>query len=78
MKRSRSMKKKVIKMQELIHEKYMSGIKEHADSIVKICKEYGKEVGEALAVDIGSGEAEKMMLLGAVRYVLDNYIEGSK
>ena len=61
-------------MDEMIHEKYMAEIEAHADIIIQICKDYGKETSEALAVDIGSGEAEKMMLLGVVRYMLDCYM----
>jgi hypothetical protein len=58
--------------------KYMAEIEAHADIIIQICKDYGKEVGEAIAVDIGSGEAEKMMLLGVMRYILDEYMDGGK
>ena len=65
-------------MEEMIHEKYMAEVEAHADIILQICKDYGKEIGEAIHLDIGSGEAEKMMLLGVVRYTLDRYMDGSK
>ncbi|GAH25185.1 unnamed protein product [marine sediment metagenome] len=79
------MKKMVKKMKELRYEKYMSEIEAHAGIILQICKDYGKEVGEALATDYGEDfgniartDAEKAMLLGVARYLLDSYMESGK
>ena len=81
MKLSRNMKKRVMKMEELRYEKYMSEIEAHAGIIVQICKDYGKEIGEALAADYGEDygniartDAEKAMLLGVARYILDSFM----
>ena len=66
------------------YEKYMSEIEAHAGIIIQICKDYSKEVGKALAEqgvcdkDIASAEAEKTMLLGVLRYILDCYMEGGE
>ena len=72
-------------MQEMLHEKYLAEIEAHADIIIQICKDYGKEIGEALATNYGEDygniartDAEKAMLLGVARYILDSYMDGGK
>ena len=72
-------------MQEMHHDKYMAEIEVHAGIIIRICKDYGKEVGEALAGESGEDscniareDAEKTMLLGVMRYILDEYIGGKE
>ena len=72
-------------MQEMQYEKYMAEIEAHAGIIIQICNDYGKEVGEALAIDYGEDfgniartDAEKAMLLGVMRYLLDSYMDGGK
>ena len=72
-------------MKEMLHEKYMAEIEAHADIIIQICKDYGKEIGEALAGEYGEDygniareDAEKTMLLGVERYILDAYMGGEK
>ena len=72
-------------MEEMQYEKYMAEIEAHAGIIIRICKDYGKEIGEALAIDHGEDygniareDAEKTMLLGVERYILDAYMGGEK
>jgi len=68
-------------MEKMQYEKYMSEIEDHANIIITICQDYGKEVGETLATDFGvdygniaKTDAEKAMLLGVMRYLLDSYM----
>lgn len=72
-------------MEELLYEKYLAEIEAHANIILQICKDYAKEVGETLAIDYGEDygniartDAEKAMLLGVARYILDSYMDGGK
>ena len=72
-------------MNEMHYDKYMAEIEAHAEIIIRICKDYGKEIGEALAGEYGEDygniartDAEKAMLLGVARYILDEYMGGGK
>ena len=72
-------------MEEMQYEKYMSEIEDHASIIITICQDYGKEVGETLATDFGvdygniaKTDAEKAMLLGVARYILDSFMDSGK
>lgn len=68
----------MIKM-ETFYEKYMAEIEEHCKILIQICMDYGKEVGKALSEKgvcdekIAGAEAEKVMLMGTIRYLLDVY-----
>jgi len=73
-------------MEELLYEKYLAEIEEHGGIIVQISKDYGKEThgvmlkntGDNQLSNIARGDAEKAMLLGAIRFILDHYIDGGK
>ncbi len=66
---------------EAFYEKYMAEIEEHCRILIQICMDYGKEVGRALSEkgvcdeEIAGAEAEKVMLMGTIRYLLDVYQE---
>jgi len=67
---------------EFVHEKYLAELEEHAKILLKICEDYGKEIGELVAANdgieagrIAQKDAEKVMLLGLMRYILDCYMQ---
>ncbi|HDM76519.1 MAG TPA: hypothetical protein ENG51_08620 [Deltaproteobacteria bacterium] len=73
---------KMIGNEEFVHEKYMAELEAHAGILLKICKDYGKEIGERVAANdgieagrIAQKDAEKVMLLGVIRYMLDCYMQ---
>lgn len=67
---------------EFVHEKYLAELEEHAKILLRICEDYGKEIGELVAAKMGieagkisQGDAEKTMLLGVIRFLLDCYMQ---
>lgn len=65
---------------ENLYEKYLEKIEKHAQEIIKISKEYGEETFKSLEdIDLDYAflaklDAEKSMILGILRYILDYYI----
>ena len=67
---------------EFVHEKYLAELEEHAKILLRICEDYGKEIGELVTADrgieagrIAQKDAEKVMLLGLIRFMLDCYMQ---
>ncbi|RLC79724.1 MAG: hypothetical protein DRI61_07300 [Chloroflexi bacterium] len=70
------------KNKEFVHEKYLGELEAHAKTLLEICEDYGKEIGELVAAKrgieagrIAQGDAEKTMLLGVIRFMLDCYMQ---
>ena len=65
-----------------IHEKYIDEIEVHAKTLIKISEDYGKEIGNLKTARDGveagrivRKDAEKAMLLGVIRFMLDCYMQ---
>ena len=70
------------KNKEFVHEKYLGELEAHAKTLLEICEDYGKEIGKRVAVSSGieagsiaQADAEKSMLLGVIRFLLDCYMQ---
>ena len=73
---------KMKRNREFVHEKYLAELEEHAKILLRICEDYGKEIGELVTADrgieagrIAQKDAEKVMLLGLIRFILDCYMQ---
>jgi len=67
---------------EFVHEKYLAELEAHAKTLLEICEDYGKEIGKRVAANdgieagrIAQRDAEKVMLLGLIRFMLDCYMQ---
>jgi len=74
--------KKMKENKEFVHEKYLGELEAHAKTLLEICEDYGKEIGERVAANegieagrIAQRDAEKVMLLGLIRFMLDCYMQ---
>jgi len=74
--------KKMKENKEFVHKKYLGELEAHAKTILEICEDYGDEIGRLVAVSSGmeagsiaQADAEKSMLLGVIRFMLDCYMQ---
>jgi len=67
---------------EFVHKKYLGELEAHAKTILEVCEDYGKEIGRLVTINSGieagviaQADAEKSMLLGVIRFMLDCYMQ---
>jgi len=67
---------------EFVYKKYLGELEAHAKTILEVCEDYGEEIGKLVTVSSGieagsiaQADAEKSMLLGVIRFMLDCYMQ---